>query len=167
MKGKRRGTGRGMKILPPMCTHTYLDAAKMFSALSHGPALPFYPQPRKVSMRKTIIITYFALFCIKTNKRQNISKLYPHNSRLLYFLTNWPTTVFQHMWYAARKCLALRRLKVPAAVVWPWIRRTGGLFVLWFLQCVKGDNGIFNGYEESLTLVCMKLFEMHEGHYSV
>lgn len=44
---------------------------------------------------------------------------------------------------------------------------TGRLFVLWFLQCIKGDNGIFNGYEESLTLVCMKLFEMHEGHYSV
>ena len=118
-------------------------------------------------MRKTNYSDLSALFCNRINEKQSTPKPYPDNSRLLYFFNELTHHAFSHLRYAASKCLSLGKLKVPAAVVWPWMRNTGRLFVPWSLQCVKGDNGIFNGYEESLTLACMELFEMHEGRYSV
>ena len=150
-------------------------------ALSRGRKLLFHTQSQYVVvfflMRKN---HYYNLFCIKINKKQSIFCIkiksrvsqnpplsHPLPSRLLYFLTNWLITIFQHLWCAVSKWLALRKLTVPVTVVWPWIRDTGRLFVLWLLQCIKEDNGRFNGYETSLTFACMKLFEMHEGPYSV
>ena len=93
MKGKRRGTGQGMKMLPPMCTHTYSDAARTFLGPFPGTSITVLP-PTSVGcfffflMRKTTIRTCFALLFIEINKKQGVSKLYPHPSRLLYFLTH-------------------------------------------------------------------------------
>lgn len=163
-KAKRCGTGPGLKTLLSTRPHTYFSAAKTSLFPFPRTHAPLHPRPQEVSMRKTIILICFALFCIKMNKRQSRSKPAPHTRRLFNRRTHHH---FPRPGEAARKCLALRKLKAPATVVRPWIRHTGRRFVPWFLQCIKGDNGIFSGYEESLTLVCMKLFEMHEGHYSV